>query len=46
MKQRTLRWIGFAVLMIALLIGAYAIVERNNAAMNPSAPGTAAGFGH
>jgi len=47
MKERTLRWIGFAALMIALLIGAYAIVERNNAAMNPSTPGsTAAGFAH
>ena len=46
MKQSALRWIGLAALMIALLVGTYVIVERNNAAMSPTAPGTSAGFAH
>ena len=46
MKQRALRWIGFVALMMALLVGTHMIVERNNAAMNPTAPGTSAGFAH
>ena len=44
--MRPKAWIGFVALMIVLLIGAYVIVERNNAAMNPTVSGTSAGFAH
>ena len=46
MTRSARRWIGLVLLLGALLTGAYRIVERNNAAMNPSDGDVPAGFVH
>jgi hypothetical protein len=46
MAKRVRNWIVLAVLIGAILAGAYLIVKRNNAAMNSSAGETPSGFMH
>jgi hypothetical protein len=46
MSKHAHKWIGLALFILALLAGTYAIVTRNNAAMNPSPEATPAGFVH